>query len=176
MVGTGVLQDGICGMAVWGDDPTTPKVDGALDGQALTLMISDVDVDADVDADADVDGGMVEVGYRILAGEMVYRKDALAVVELDADAIVPSEFAITGVYPNPFNNATTISYSLPEQAQVSLKLYDISGREVETLVDMVQKAGNYSIPWYAIDFPSGVYFCRLDAQNGQKVMKLALVR
>jgi hypothetical protein len=168
LVGSGVLCDGVCGIAVWGDDPTTPEVDGALDGQALTLMLSDADGDADAE--------MIEVGYKVLAGEMVYKTDALAVVELNASSAMPTEFAITGAYPNPFNSATTISYSLPEQAQVSLKLYDISGREVETLVDKSQKAGNYAIPWNATDFPSGVYICRLDARNEQKVMKLALIR
>jgi hypothetical protein len=84
--------------------------------------------------------------------------------------------AITGAYPNPFNSTTTISYSLPEQVKVILKLYDISGREVEMLVDKLQKAGNYAIPWNAIDFPSGVYFCRLDAKNELRVTKLALIR
>jgi len=163
LVGSSVMLDGVCGIAVWGDDQTTEEIDGALDGQTLMLKLM-------------TDAEMVNVGYQVLAGEMVYRKDALAVIELETSSIVPTEFAITSAYPNPFNSVTTISYSLPEQARVSLKLFDVSGREVETLVDRVQKAGNYSIPWNAIDFPSGVYFCRLNAKNEQRVIKLALVR
>jgi hypothetical protein len=55
-------------------------------------------------------------------------------------------------------------------------LYDVSGRQVETLVDKVQEAGDQSILWNAADFPSGVYFCCLDVNNSQRVKKLALIR
>ena len=87
----------------------------------------------------------------------------------------PLTYEFLGAYPNPFNSATTISYSPPEQAQVSLKLYDISGREIETLVDKLQKVGNYSIPWNAIDFPSGVYFCRIESGKHVQTLKLSLI-
>ncbi len=94
----------------------------------------------------------------------------------DEASKLPTDFGFTSVYPNPFNSATTISYSLPEQARVRLKLYDINGRQVASLVDKSQKAGNYSIAWNAIEFPSGVYFCQLDVNNEQRIIKLALVR
>ena len=55
-------------------------------------------------------------------------------------------------------------------------LYDVSGRQVETLVDRVQEAGDHGVLWNAVDLPSGVYFCRLDVNNEHKVKKLALIR
>jgi len=94
----------------------------------------------------------------------------------DEAAKPPTDFGFTSVYPNPFNSATTISYSLPEQARVRLKLYDITGRQVASLVDMEQKPGYYNISWNATEFPSGVYFCRLDVNSEKMVIKLALVR
>lgn len=90
--------------------------------------------------------------------------------------IIPKNLELGNAYPNPFNSATTISYALPKEAQVNLKIYDVSGRQVVSLVDKVQKSGNYTISWNAIDIPSGVYFCRLDVNNKQKMIKLALVR
>ena len=89
---------------------------------------------------------------------------------------LPSTHCLLDIYPNPFNSATTISYALPEQAHVRLMLYDVSGRQVETLVDRVQEAGEHGVLWNAAEFPSGVYFCRLDVNNEQRVKKLALIR
>jgi hypothetical protein len=94
----------------------------------------------------------------------------------DQNQLIPNVVTLNDPLPNPFNSSTTISYSLPEQTHVKLMLYDVSGRQVETLVDKVQEAGDQSILWNASDFPSGVYFCRLDVNNVQRVKKLALIR
>jgi hypothetical protein len=88
----------------------------------------------------------------------------------------PSTFILYPAYPNPFNSITTISYSLPAREHVKLTIHDVSGREVGMLMDGVQKAGEYAVPWNAAGFPSGVYFCRLSADNERRVTKLALIR
>ena len=66
-------------------------------------------------------------------------------------------------YPNPFNAETNISYSLAEDGNVSLKVYDISGRLVTTLVDGHMDAGEYMVAWDASNVSSGVYFYKLVA-------------
>jgi hypothetical protein len=73
-------------------------------------------------------------------------------------------FELKENYPNPFNPSTTISYSVPEVSQVQLKIYDISGSEVEVLMDEIKPSGHYNIVWNASGFPSGVYFIRFTAQ------------
>jgi len=105
--------------------------------------------------------------------EVLISASALSVGD---DLQLPATFGISGVYPNPFNSVTTISYSLPERAQVRLSLHDVSGRQVGMLVDKMESAGNYFIPWNATEFPSGVYFCRLSTNNKRRVTKLALIR
>ncbi len=90
----------------------------------------------------------------------------------------PKEFALYQNYPNPFNPATTIRYSIPEAGSVpvNLKIYDILGREVETLVNKDQKAGNYEVLFNAGKYASGMYIYRLTAGNFKSVKKMMLVK
>ena len=64
-------------------------------------------------------------------------------------------------YPNPFNPETTISFEIPEPGRIELTVYDMSGREVETLVDEFYPAGKHRIKWNGNSNPSGMYFYRL---------------
>lgn len=82
----------------------------------------------------------------------------------------PINYLIEQNYPNPFNPNTTLSYQLINNSYVSLKVFDILGKEVVALVDKEKQAGTYSIQFQAINLPSGIYFYRLDAieTNGGK--------
>jgi len=79
-------------------------------------------------------------------------------------------------YPNPFNPLTTISYQLPVSSDVTLKVYDILGREVATLVNGHQNAGTHSVTFDASNLPSGVYLCRMVAGNFSEVRKMVVIR
>ncbi|MDX9759484.1 MAG: FlgD immunoglobulin-like domain containing protein [Bacteroidota bacterium] len=84
------------------------------------------------------------------------------------DAVTPNAFALEQNYPNPFNPSTVISYTLPEASVVTLRIIDVLGREVSTLVSSTQDAGTYSVNWKGMDqngieMSSGNYFYRLDA-------------
>ncbi len=103
---------------------------------------------------------------------------------------IPQKFALYQNYPNPFNPATTIKYSIltpprpsPSQGEgvreglyVSLKIYDVLGREVLTLVNKKQPPGNYQVTFDAGNLPSGVYFYRLETSGFSKSKKMLLVR
>ena len=89
---------------------------------------------------------------------------------------LPSQFTLSQNYPNPFNSSTTISYSLPKSSPVELKLYDITGRVVSTLVNGSQNPGYYQVPFDANHLSSGVYFYRLNANGTSQVSKLSLVK
>ena len=78
---------------------------------------------------------------------------------------IPFEFSLEQNYPNPFNPSTTIRFAIPLDAYVSLKIYDILGREVTTLVDGKYRAGNYNVVFDAKDLSNGVYFYRIQAKS-----------
>jgi len=100
----------------------------------------------------------------------------------------PLDYELYQNYPNPFNPSTTIKYEIPDQvrndkikvethghASVQLKVYDILGREVATLVNKKQKTGYYEVGWNATNQPSGVYFYQLTAGNYSEVKKMILL-
>lgn len=78
---------------------------------------------------------------------------------------LPNEFELKQNYPNPFNPSTTIEYTIPENSRLSLKVYDILGKEVATLVDKEQNSGTYIVIWDAKSVSSGIYFYRITAGN-----------
>jgi len=89
---------------------------------------------------------------------------------------LPTEFALEQNYPNPFNPETTIRYQLPEGVHVTLKVYDLRGRELETLVSQFQPAGNHSASWRTLNHASGVYFYHLTAGSFKAIKSMTLVR
>jgi hypothetical protein len=78
---------------------------------------------------------------------------------------IPASFALLQNYPNPFNPTTTIEYQIPTQSYVTLKIYDLLGREVTTLVNERKDAGVYSVQWNASGFATGMYLVRIQAHQ-----------
>ena len=94
-------------------------------------------------------------------------------------AIVSQEKSTTfKVFPNPFNPVTTIRFDIPAETQhpISLQVYDISGRMVETLVNKKLKPGNHEIQWKASQHSSGVYFLRMGTALFSKKQKMILLK
>lgn len=89
---------------------------------------------------------------------------------------LPTSFSVSQNYPNPFNATTVINYRLPSSAVVVLKVFDVLGREIETLVNNRQSAGDYSIKFDGTNLPSGVYFYKLEAESYLAVKKLLLLK
>jgi hypothetical protein len=82
---------------------------------------------------------------------------------------IPEQFKLYQNYPNPFNNSTIIRFDLKQNANVTLKIYDALGREINTLVNSMLQAGEYSIPWVAAKESSGLYFCNIIVRPSGKV-------
>jgi hypothetical protein len=89
---------------------------------------------------------------------------------------IPTVFALFQNYPNPFNPSTTIRYDIPKQCDVTLKVYDIMGRQVAELVNGNHNAGAYQIVWNARGFASGIYYFRIIAGDFVSVKKLVLMK
>ncbi len=94
----------------------------------------------------------------------------------DANDVMPKTFALLQNYPNPFNPSTTISYQLPVNGHISLKVYDAIGREVATLVNEVKDAGSYSAQFDGSKLASGIYFTRLQSGDKVQLKKMMLVK
>jgi 2',3'-cyclic-nucleotide 2'-phosphodiesterase (5'-nucleotidase family) len=94
----------------------------------------------------------------------------------DEEGLTAESVRLGGNYPNPFNPSTLITYSLPQEAKVSLQIFDVSGRLVETLVNTVQPKGEYEVRFNAGSLSSGVYFYRLDAGGYVQTRKMTLVK
>lgn len=102
--------------------------------------------------------------------------EVLLVYIIDPVIGPPSEFKLSQNYPNPFNPATSINYDIPVSGFVSLKLYDISGKEVAALVNSNMNAGYYTVRFDAANFASGVYFYTLTAGDIKITKKMILMK
>jgi hypothetical protein len=91
--------------------------------------------------------------------------NAPADVEMEVNLETPKEFSLSQNYPNPFNPSTIISFGIPEQEFVSLKVFDILGRQVEVLMNEVKAAGYYDVNFNASKLPSGIYIYEIRADN-----------
>ncbi len=89
---------------------------------------------------------------------------------------VPTSYESDQNYPNPFNPSTSIGFSLPEVQFVTLKIYDMLGKETASLMNNVMNAGTHTVQWNAANIPSGVYFYRLTAGPYAMTKKLLLMR
>lgn len=88
----------------------------------------------------------------------------------------PSSFSLEQNYPNPFNPSTTISFNIPAKSFVSLKVFDVMGKETAVLVFKELSAGHHSFNWNAADKPSGIYFYRIEAGSFNSTKKLTLIK
>ena len=101
--------------------------------------------------------------------------DLLTAVETTPHTIV-SEYRLAQNYPNPFNPSTIIGYQLPAMSHVVLKIYDVLGREVATLVNETKEAGSYEVTFNASKLTSGIYFSRLESNGKQFTKKMILLK
>jgi len=97
-------------------------------------------------------------------------------IEQSDDDIVISDFVLEQNYPNPFNPSTKIIYSIPKSSDVVIKVFDIIGNEIETLVNEEKGTGTFEITWYAEQLPSGIYFYTLKAGDFIETKKMILIK
>lgn len=139
------------------------------------------------------------LGFGPVEIESIYQSDVLNVEQVDSetikgalingtiygDTIITSinkllkqtdKFQLSQNYPNPFNPTTTITYSIPKESFVTLKLYDVLGRELQTLISGEKKAGSYKVIFNGEEYSSGIYFYIMHAGDFIDVKKLILLK
>ncbi|MEJ5352392.1 MAG: T9SS type A sorting domain-containing protein [Melioribacteraceae bacterium] len=121
----------------------------------------------DVRAYYSVEGTYSDPNYVSIYGAESLRKKG--------GEIKPVEYSME-VYPNPFNPSTTINYQLPEKSLVTIKIYDMLGREVKELINDLKEAGYYKLEFDGNELSSGIYICTINANKFSKSIKLMLVK
>lgn len=116
----------------------------------------------------DPDGSIADIG--------AYYYDKTTHVNYTNNLIKPNLFMLSQNYPNPFNSETTISYIIPKPTFVSIKIFDINGKEIETLVTEYHSAGNFKVKFNAKSLPSGLYFYSLISGDFIKTRKFILTK
>jgi hypothetical protein len=149
-------------------------------GICLPASLSDIMVTFDA---AELDTGEYDANIYINSNDPILSQVTVPVhlsvsntVGIEADKQIPKEFKLSQNYPNPFNPTTTIKFDLPKTSKVSLKVFNILGEEVVTLVSYRLSAGSYSYEWDATNLASGVYLYRLQAGDYVETRKMVLMR
>jgi hypothetical protein len=104
-----------------------------------------------------------------------YEQSTITAVEQEQE-IIPTEFKLEQNYPNPFNPSTIIKFAIPEKSSVVIKIYDILGAEVLTLVNEEMEAGWFQKEFNASGYSTGVYIYRIQASNYTSTKKMILVK
>ena len=91
-------------------------------------------------------------------------------------ANVPDKYSLSQNYPNPFNPVTKINFAIPKSGFVTLKVYDVLGREVSTLVNEIKNAGTYKVDFNASNLSSGMYFYKVSVNGFTDVKKMMLIK
>lgn len=105
-----------------------------------------------------------------------YQSECYNVTKEEVRKLFPNEYILYDNFPNPFNPNSKIKYSIPQTSNVVIKVFDVLGNEIETLVNDEKTSGTYEITWYAGNLQSGVYFYRLQAGDFIETKKMVLMK
>ena len=134
----------------------------------------------DIDLSAHV-GERIYLSFFTDTHHYYWRIDNVAVTDNIDEDLTPQSFRLSQNYPNPFNSGTTIEYRLTQPAEVSLAIYDLTGKLINTLVDYDQPADHFTVHWNGIgqsgtSVSAGVYFCRLQTADHKRTIKMLLLK
>ncbi|HUL45215.1 MAG TPA: T9SS type A sorting domain-containing protein [Bacteroidota bacterium] len=170
LVGSGVYEGENFAVAVWGDDPTTQVRDG--------LNVGDEYVIRFWYGKSSTEHRAKNIQWTEGAG--TYEVNGISVVgkvEVDmADMAIPDRVELYQNYPNPFNPATTIRFSIPKGMDVRIRIYNVLGEAVAEVVNGYFDTGYHEIPFTSSAYPSGVYYCRIEAGGSSDVKKMLLMK
>ncbi|MBT7789818.1 MAG: T9SS type A sorting domain-containing protein, partial [Calditrichaeota bacterium] len=154
------------GLVVWGDDESTEELDGLKEDEAFTLKLWSSTLCAEFDLEPE----------SIIAGSgLIYETNGFAFIAAQDLPLIPDQYYLSQNYPNPFNSTTILPYGLPETSHLSIHIFDISGRLIETLVDSKVEAGYHTAVWDASTVSTGVYLVKMETRIFISVQKVIVV-
>jgi len=168
LVGAGMYEGESFAVAAWGDDPTTPEVDGMKPGELYDIRFWDR-------------ASSSESHVRILKwseGTSRYEVNGLSIAEKVEATMLPKSDRVTLYqnYPNPFNPTTTVGFSIPRTMNVHIRIYNVLGELVTELTNRQFESGYHEILFNSTRYSSGIYYCRIDAGGSSDVKKMVLMK
>ncbi|MDZ7343232.1 MAG: T9SS type A sorting domain-containing protein, partial [candidate division KSB1 bacterium] len=169
-VGAGVWNEsGMLALAAWQDDERTEAIDGCQSGEAIHFRLWIQQTNTEM---------ILTPAFE--RGNGIFGHGDYAVVKLSAQTL-PAKFALREAYPNPFNPETTIAYELPRDAYIIIKVFDVMGREVRTLVDEPKPAGYHQVVWDGRNaqghmVASGIYLYKLKSSEFAQTKRVLFMK
>lgn len=164
LIGSGCFNSiGKCGIAVWGDDTVSEKVDGALEGEQIIYKVWTGTEE-------------VEIHPTIVAGSGQWKSEEYMVGKIDSELQTPLSFGIHKTYPNPTNGPMRLIYGLEKSGMADLKVFDLNGRQVAQLLRTELSAGNHQFTWDTNLVSSGIYLIRLESGGNVNTTKVAVIQ
>ena len=112
----------------------------------------------------------------VVDGETSWNNFGVTIVTLSTEVVIPEEVSLSSAYPNPFNPTTMLSFSVAEEMDVAVTVYDMMGRVVSELASGMYEPGNHELRWDASEQSSGIYFVKMIAGEYSHTQKLMLVK
>ncbi|MBK8553313.1 MAG: T9SS type A sorting domain-containing protein [Ignavibacteria bacterium] len=113
---------------------------------------------------------------RLMKGAIDFVDGMLTDVTPVNTGVIPQTFSLAQNFPNPFNPTTKINFSIPKQGLVTLKIYDVLGKEVMTLVNETKAVGNYEVEFNGSNLASGAYFYRIESGEFTNIKRMILLK
>jgi hypothetical protein len=120
--------------------------------------------------------GAASANRFYLDSVVVVTGGSVTAVEQPTTRVIPANFALEQNYPNPFNPSTKIQFSVANDDYITLKVYNVAGQQVSSLINEHLTAGNYSVMFDASSLPSGVYYYRLTSSTANVAKKMLLLK
>lgn len=140
--------------------------------QKIEHLSKNVEAEFEFDVERDVSTNRIDTLKFIVTGNNGILEEKVILIGYT----IPTEFKLSQNFPNPFNPATKIEYQLPKDGRVIIKVFNVLGQEVRTLVDEIKEAGYYNIEFNSFGLSSGVYFYSLSTENYQSIKKMVLLK
>lgn len=171
-------DDGGANWTYWGTLSNDPLISETFGTVAQHLRVDGTDLIADIVYQADQEAGVNVFGEGPASdNDIMYATYVVATtVDVGDPETVVNSFYLKQNHPNPFNPSTTINYSIGERTNVSIKVYDMLGREVASLVNNVQEAGSYEVNFDAVNLVSGMYIYTIKAGHNTSSKKMMLLK
>ncbi|MCF8457835.1 MAG: carboxypeptidase regulatory-like domain-containing protein [Bacteroidales bacterium] len=165
LVGTGVFDGGNMAITIWGDDETTPEIDGLQPGESFSLQTY-----------RNLSGLKKNLtGLEFTQGDNTYQYNKIAIVGL-LKTIAHDEAILFQNTPNPFTHETEFGFYLPEKTRVEFSIINLLGEVVEVLVSGEMEAGKHSLKYQTKQLPAGSYYYRLETSGYNCTKKMMIMR